>query len=300
MADIASSELNLRELRILNALLHERSITRTAAAAGDHAARHQQGAATSPRAVWRSPVRPQRACDAADGQGARNRRSVARAARRRRQFARLGDGVRSRPFEPHVQSPADRCRNDPLPASPDRARWRRSRRGSTFARCRSTHVSSSSSSKRAKAIWRSAPFRRRRVICGVSDCISTAMSPSSARVIPEFRQLRSRAGFLAERHILVTASETGHAAHRHRPARARRRRYLLRISCCRSRASSPAPSSRRKPTASPPCRPIWQSGSPGRSVWPRSKPRSRCHASKSRNTGTSATIATPRTAGSDR
>ena len=31
MADIASSELNLRELRILNALLHERSITRTAA-----------------------------------------------------------------------------------------------------------------------------------------------------------------------------------------------------------------------------------------------------------------------------
>ena len=30
MAEIASSELNLRELRILNALLHERSITRTA------------------------------------------------------------------------------------------------------------------------------------------------------------------------------------------------------------------------------------------------------------------------------
>ena len=30
MAENASSELNLRELRILNALLHERSITRTA------------------------------------------------------------------------------------------------------------------------------------------------------------------------------------------------------------------------------------------------------------------------------
>jgi hypothetical protein len=30
MAETASSELNLRELRILNALLHERSITRTA------------------------------------------------------------------------------------------------------------------------------------------------------------------------------------------------------------------------------------------------------------------------------
>ena len=30
MVDIASSELNLRELRILHALLHERSITRTA------------------------------------------------------------------------------------------------------------------------------------------------------------------------------------------------------------------------------------------------------------------------------
>ena len=30
MAGIASSKLNLRELRILNALLHERSITRTA------------------------------------------------------------------------------------------------------------------------------------------------------------------------------------------------------------------------------------------------------------------------------
>ena len=30
MAEMASTELNLRELRILNALLHERSITRTA------------------------------------------------------------------------------------------------------------------------------------------------------------------------------------------------------------------------------------------------------------------------------
>jgi DNA-binding transcriptional LysR family regulator len=30
---------------------------------------------------------------------------------------------------------------------------------------------------------------------------------------PRARALRSRTGFLAERHILVTASETGHAAH---------------------------------------------------------------------------------------
>ena len=39
------------------------------------------------------------------------------------------------------------------------------------------------------------------------------MSRSSGRDIPEYPAVRSRAGFLAQRHILVTASETGHAAH---------------------------------------------------------------------------------------
>ena len=56
-------------------------------------------------------------------------------------------------------------------------------------------------------------FQKPRAICGVSDCISTAMSPSSGRDIPKYQRVRSRAGFLAQRHILVTASETGHAAH---------------------------------------------------------------------------------------
>ena len=90
MAEIASSELNLRELRVLNALLHERSITRTA----------QLLATTQPgiskvlrhlRAQFADPLFVRNGtCDAADGQGARDRRSVARAARRRRQPARLG------------------------------------------------------------------------------------------------------------------------------------------------------------------------------------------------------------------
>jgi DNA-binding transcriptional LysR family regulator len=107
---------------------------------------------------------------------------------------------------------------------------------------------------------------------------------------PRLSALRSRAGFLAERHILVTASFSARSL----------RRYRQRISCCACRALLPAPSSPRKPTASPRCRPISPSASQQRSGWSRSKRLSACRASKFYNTGTSATIAMPRTAGSGR
>ena len=251
MADIASSELNLRELRIL-----QRAAARTQhhpdrRAAGNDAARYQQGAAASPRAVWRSPVRAQRACHAADGQGARNRGSVARAARRRRQSARLGDGVRSRPIGPHLQSPADRCRDDPLPASPDRARWRPSRRRVNI---RAMPLDSRQFELKLEAgegdlalgAFPKAPrhLRRQRLYFdGYVTVVRKGHPRIAAAAVP--RRISRPAPYPRRRHRRPVMPRMAP------PSACSPRRYLLQISCCGSRASSPAPSSRRKPTASP-------------------------------------------------
>lgn len=58
---------------------------------------------------------------------------------------------------------------------------------------------------------------------------------------PRLEKSRSRSGFLAERHILVTASPTGKACWLPR--------YRLPTSCCRFRALQPAPLSLRKQMA---------------------------------------------------
>jgi DNA-binding transcriptional LysR family regulator len=114
---------------------------------------------------------------------------------------------------------------------------------------------------------------------------------------PRASKSRSRTGFLAERHILVTGSETGHAAH----LTAQR---VLSAAILPANVMLRVPSfiagglSRRRPMALPPCRPIWRSASPNRSVLPRSKPRSRCRGSRSPNSGMSVITVTPATNGS--
>ena len=114
---------------------------------------------------------------------------------------------------------------------------------------------------------------------------------------PRASKCQSRSGFLAERHILVTGSETD------TPRTAPRTEYCplpsrLRTSCCGFRVLLPGPSWRRRPTLLRPCRPTLRSGSPGRLVWSRSSPRSRCRASRSPNSGTNVTTETPVTNGS--
>ncbi len=88
---------------------------------------------------------------------------------------------------------------------------------------------------------------------------------------PRLSKARSRAGFLEQRHILITASETGHAAHGE---------------------------AHHKPTALRLCPRTWRTVSPAHSGWWRSRRRSRCRGSRSPSTGTSVTIATPPIAGS--
>ena len=122
MADIASSELNLRELRILHALLHERSITRTAELLAttqpgiSKVLRHLRAQFGDPLFVRNGhAMQPTaKALEIAD-----QLRTLLGVADSLRASATVFDPVRSdRTFSLLLY----RCRDDPLPASPDRAR----------------------------------------------------------------------------------------------------------------------------------------------------------------------------------
>jgi len=77
-----------------------------------------------------------------------------------------------------------------------------------------TRVSSSSSWRPVSRFWRLVHFRTPRVTCRRQPIVFRRLRHGRAQRPSRFAALRSRAGFLAERHIVVTASETGHAAHR--------------------------------------------------------------------------------------
>ena len=85
---------------------------------------------------------------------------------------------------------------------------------------------------------------------------------------PKIPAVRSRAGFLAQRHILVTASETGHAAH------GTAQRVLAVADSSGEYHAARAKLHRRRHRrggnrrAHHACRPIWPSGLQGRLAWP--------------------------------
>ena len=113
---------------------------------------------------------------------------------------------------------------------------------------------------------------------------------------PQRSSLARRPGGRAAPHIIVMASGTGHAAHRIVQG-AIEARWRRRTSCCACRASSPRRSSPRKATASPPSRRGSRRSSPDRSASRPSSRSCRCPRSRSRSTGTSATTATRAIAG---
>jgi DNA-binding transcriptional LysR family regulator len=213
MAEIASSELNLRELRILNALLHERSITRTA----------QLLATTQPGI---SKVLRHLRTQFADPLFVRNGHAMQPTAR----ALEIADQLRA------LLGAADSLRAAVTafdPAHSDR----------TFSLLLTDvgmirflppligHVAAIAPRVNIRAMPLDSRQFELKLEAGEAD-LALGAFPNAARHLrrqrlffdgyvtvvrnghPRFSGLRSRAGFLAERHIVVTASETGHAAHR--------------------------------------------------------------------------------------
>ena len=120
MAETASSELNLRELRILNALLHERSITRTAQLLSTTQPGIQQGAAASPRAQFADPLFVR------NGHAMQPTAKALEISDQLRALLGAADSLRAAAtaFDPAqsdrtLQPFADRRRDDPVPAAAD-------------------------------------------------------------------------------------------------------------------------------------------------------------------------------------
>lgn len=213
MAEIASSELNLRELRILNALLHERSITRTA----------QLLATTQPGI---SKVLRHLRTQFADPLFVRNGHAMQPTAR----ALEIADQLRA------LLGAADSLRAAVTafdPAQSDR----------TFSLLLTdvgmirflppliAHVAARAPRVSIRAMPLDSRQFELKLEAGEAD-LALGAFPNAARHLrrqrlffdgyvtvvrnghPRFSALRSRTGFLAERHIVVTASETGHAAHR--------------------------------------------------------------------------------------
>ena len=212
MAIQASSELNLRELRILNALLHERSITRTA----------QLMATTQPGV---SKVLRHLRLQFADPLFVRNGHAMQPTAKaleiadQLRALLGAADGLRASAtaFDP-VQS--DRTFSLLLT---DVGMIR-------FLPPLIAHVAAIAPGINIRAMPLDSRQFELKLEAGEAD-LALGAFPKAARHLrrqrlffdgyvtvarhghPRMSTLRSRSGFLAERHILVTASETGHAAH---------------------------------------------------------------------------------------
>ena len=212
MANLASSELSLRELRVLNALLHERSITRTAELLAttqpgiSKILRHLRAQFADPLFVRHGhAMQPTaKALEIADTlrtllSAADNLRASAAAfdpANSDRTFSLLLTDVGMIHFLPPliarvaVIAPSVNIRATPLDA----------RQFELKLEAGEADLALGAFPKAARHL------RRQRLYF---DSFVTVARKGH----PRLSASRSRAGFLAQRHILVTASETGHAAH---------------------------------------------------------------------------------------
>lgn len=212
MADIASSELNLRELRILHALLHERSITRTAELLAttqpgiSKVLRHLRAQFGDPLFVRNGhAMQPTaKALEIAD-----QLRTLLGVADSLRASATAFDPVRSDrtfsllltdvgmvrflpPLIAHVAAIAPRVNIRAMPLD--------SRQFELKLEAGEADL--------ALGAFPKAPRHLRRQRLYFDGYVTVVRKGH-----PKIPAVRSRAGFLAQRHILITASETGHAAH---------------------------------------------------------------------------------------
>ena len=212
MADLASSELNLRELRVLNALLRERSITRTAELLAttqpgiSKVLRHLREQFADPLFVRHGhAMQPTaKALEISD-----TLRALLGAADSLRASAAAFDPVHSdRTFSLLLTDVGMIHFLPPLIA----------------------RVAAIAPKVNIRAIPLDARQFEPKLEAGEAD-LALGAFPKAARHLrrqrlyfdgyvtvarkghPKISASRSRAGFLAQRHILVTASETGHAAH---------------------------------------------------------------------------------------
>jgi DNA-binding transcriptional LysR family regulator len=212
MADIASSELNLRELRLLNALLHERSITRTAALLAttqpgiSKVLRHLRAQFGDPLFVRNGhAMQPTaKALEIADQLrmllgAADNLRASATAfdlAHSSRTFNLLLTDVGMIRFLP------------PLIARMAEIAPRINIRAMPLDSRQFELKLEAGEGDLALGAFPKAPRHLRRQRLYFDGYVTVVRKGH-----PRIAVARSRAGFLAQRHILVTASETGHAAH---------------------------------------------------------------------------------------
>jgi len=212
MAHTASSELNLRELRILHALLHERSITRTAELLAttqpgiSKVLRHLRAQFGDPLFVRNGhAMQPTaKALEIAD-----QLRTLLGVADSLRASATAFDPVRSDrtfsllltdvgmvrflpPLIAHVAAIAPRVNIRAMPLD--------SRQFELKLEAGEADL--------ALGAFPKAPRHLRRQRLYFDGYVTVVRKGH-----PKIPAVRSRAGFLAQRHILVTASETGHAAH---------------------------------------------------------------------------------------
>jgi DNA-binding transcriptional LysR family regulator len=212
MVDIASSELNLRELRILHALLHERSITRTAELLAttqpgiSKVLRHLRAQFGDPLFVRNGhAMQPTaKALEIAD-----QLRALLGVADSLRASATAFDPVRSDrtfsllltdvgmvrflpPLIAHVAAIAPRVNIRAMPLD--------SRQFELKLEAGEADL--------ALGAFPKAPRHLRRQRLYFDGYVTVVRKGH-----PKIPAVRSRVGFLAQRHILITASETGHAAH---------------------------------------------------------------------------------------
>jgi DNA-binding transcriptional LysR family regulator len=212
MADIASSELNLRELRILHALLHERSITRTAELLAttqpgiSKVLRHLRAQFGDPLFVRNGhAMQPTaKALEIADqvrtllgvADSLRASATVFDPVRSDRTFSLLLTDVGMIRFLPpliaHVATIAPRVNIRAMPLD--------SRQFELKLEAGEADL--------ALGAFPKAPRHLRRQRLYFDGYVTVVRKGH-----PKIPAVRSRAGFLAQRHILITASETGHAAH---------------------------------------------------------------------------------------
>ena len=292
----AYSELSLRELRVLNALLQLRSITRTA-----QAMETTQPAISKMlrrlRAQFSDPLFVR------NGQAMQPTAKALDIADRLRVLLAAADGlafrgnrIRSGQFGSAVQPAVDRCRHDQVSAAVDRARcgdraWYQRARGA--AGCAAV---------RAQA-------RNRRGGSGVRR-VSEGRPPSAAAA-PVFRRLFQRAPQAPSARVEIPVAvglsrRTPHSGDgigdRTRRAPYRAPRIVFGDRACQRHAAGSELYCRRHCRGGDGrcCDPADQPGAApcrSRSVLSRSKPRSRCRASRSPNSGMSVTTATPATNG---
>ena len=213
MAENASTELNLRELRILNALLHERSITRTA----------QLLATTQPGI---SKVLRHLRAQFADPLFVRNGHAMQPTAK----ALEIADQLRA------LLGAADSLRAavtafDPVQSDRTFSLLLTDVGMIRFLPPLIAHVAAIAPRVNIRATPLDSRQFELKLEAGEAD-LALGAFPNAARHLrrqrlffdgyvtvvrsghPRLSVLRSRSGFLAERHIVVTASETGHAAHR--------------------------------------------------------------------------------------